>query len=393
MGIFTLLITVLAFAAGSIRNELVLLLVGTVFLLVLSGCFFAVWVLSFCLRTKVRMASARILSKGIPCETEGAVTFSLGPAYIPRKGGRAQFFRLPGILVRYEMRLVTKDGREIRHIFDPDALEEGVSPFPATLRGAYYGPYDALVVADIPGFFFRAIPLPQDTGPRLLVSPRIPETPISLHIRSGGTLRRREPHFLRTDNFIDHRPYIPGDDPRRLNWKLYGHAGDLFVREGEPEPPPHSHLLILVDTQGDEALYIPSMVFQGVDRLCENALALAIRGIDRGMEVAVGYTGGEIYRGTQGELALALAYPTVAPLSGPEDLPVSEDQGILILALPRLSGIESALDRFLKQRNPYQAVDLVFLYEGPAYDEAAAACVRLYGQKKGVHARRVPLNP
>ncbi|MDR0721836.1 MAG: DUF58 domain-containing protein [Treponema sp.] len=393
MGIFTLLITILAFTAGSIRNELILILVGTVFLLVLCGCFLGVLGLSWFLRKKACAASVRIITKHIPAGTKGSLTFGLGPGYVLRKAGKKQFLRLPGILLRYEMSLATKDGRGIYHIFDPDFLPEGVSVFSVPERGAYYSAYDGFIIGDVPGFFYRSIPIPQDMSPRILATPKIAETSIPLQIRFGGNLQRSQPHFLRTDNLIDHRPYMPGDDPRRLNWKLYGHAGDLFVREGEPEPPPHSRLLILVDTQRDDTLYTLQAACRGVDLLCENALTLVITGTDRGMDLYIGYTGGAIHGGTQAELTLALAYPAALPLSGPEELPSPDDQSILILTLPRVAGTESALDRFLKQRNPHQGVDLVFLYEGNAYDEAAETCVSIYGQKNGVTARRIRIHP
>lgn len=393
MGIFTLLITILAFSAGTIRNELVLILVGTVFFITLCGCFLGVLVLAWLLNKKASSSSVRILTKQVPAGTTGTLSFELGPAYTLKKSGNKQFFRFPGILLRYEMSLATKDGRGIHHIFDPDALPEGVSVFPVPERGAYYSAYDGFIIADAPGFFYQSIPIPQDTSPRLLVSPHIVETCIPLQIRSGGTLQQQHPHFLRTDNLIDHRPYIPGDDPRRLNWKLYGHAGDLFIREGEPEPPPHSRLLILVDTQSDDTLYTPEAACRGVDMLCENALALAICCTDRGMDLSIGYTGGEIHGGTQGELAVVLAYPAALPLSGPEALPAPEDIRILILALPRASGTESALDRFLKQRRAEQGVDILFLYEGNPYEEAAEICVGIYGQKSGLTARRIRVGP
>jgi hypothetical protein len=400
MGLFTLLITVLAFTAGSIRNELVLILMGTVFLLALSWCFVAVLGLPWLLRKKVRSSSVRILTKQMSAGTTGSLTFALGPGYIQAKPGKKQFFRFPGILLRYEMNLTTKDGRRIRHIFDPDFLPEGISYFPVPERGAYYSSYDGFTITDVLGFFSLSIPISQDTGPRLLASPKTGETTVLLQIRSRGLLQQNEPHFLRTDphflrtdNLIDHRPYMPGDDPRRINWKLYGHAGDLFVREGEPEPPPHSRILILVDTQADDTLYTPAAACKGVDLLCEQALALAIAYITQGLDLGIAYTGGGIHRGTQAELAIALAYPAALPLQGPEELPSPEDEGLLILALPRTFGEESALDRFLWQRNTHQGVDIVFLYEGSSRDEAAETGAGIYGQKSGVTTRCIRIDP
>lgn len=73
--------------------------------------------------------------------------------------------------------------------------------------------------------------------------------------RASGTLRpaargdgKRQDWLSmeRSDELIEARPYVPGDDTRRINWKAYAHSGDLFVRIGEELPPPsRSALLIL----------------------------------------------------------------------------------------------------------------------------------------------------
>jgi hypothetical protein len=139
-----------------------------------------------------------------------------------------------------------------------------------------------------------------------------------------------------------------------------------------------------------------------VDLLCENALAIALEYQGRGMELSIGYTGGGIVEGTGTELAEALAYPAAYPVSAgtaaglpaqpsPMELPASPgDCGVLILALPRTIAGDSALDRFLKNRDPQGApMDLAFLYRDGGPEEAAETCVRLYKQRGGVHARRI----
>ncbi|MDR3334438.1 MAG: DUF58 domain-containing protein [Treponema sp.] len=387
MGVFILLLALLAFAAGYIRNELALILIGAVLLAVLVYCFAAVQVLSLIHRKKAHSLSTRILTKEVSVGTEGMLFCSSGPDWASKR-----FFRLPGILIRYEVRLFTKDGRLIHHLFDPDFLTKGISSFAVPERGAYYSSADEVAIFDALGLFRRAFRIPQDQSPRLLGVPKAAETAIPVTIRSGGSEQRRAVNYLRTDNLIDHRPYIPGDDPRRINWKLYGHAGDLFVREGEPEPPPHSRLLIMVDTQRDPALYTTEAGRHGVDLLCKNALAAALEYRDRNMDITIGYTGGDLKGGTQAELAAALAYPAALSIRAPEEFPPSpEDLGILILALPRSGSESTALDRFLKKRDAHQQVDIVFLYQGEQFDSAAETCISIYGQKGGVHARRIRL--
>ena len=240
-----------------------------------------------------------------------------------------------------------------------------------------------------------------------------------MSLRSGGTEQRNEPHYRKSDELTDHRPYVPGDDPRRINWKLYSHAplGDLFVREGESEPPPRSRLLILLDTEIDRTLY--TTVDEGrraVDMLCESALAAALEFSDKGMDILIGYTGGRISGGKDesgplnaAELASALAWPAAVFRPDPEKaagnkkakqlntvtqpmLPKAPgDRAVLIMALPRSSAESSALDLFIKNREAGQETDIVFLYDtgsrqAAELEESAGICVNLYNRRSGIHA-------
>jgi uncharacterized protein (DUF58 family) len=419
LGVFVLILMVVALFAGRLRAEIALSLLGVVFLVTLGYCFLATLLLGLVNQKKAAAASARMLTRQIRASSAGdgdgagnganeraELAFALNAPY---EGKR--FSRLPGILVRYELRITTQDKRRIRYMFDPDFLRNKANSFPVPERGAYYsnaGDADRLMLFDALGFFqlslFTSITsqVPADTGYRLLVVPK-PTEPLPIQTRSGGEEQRNTPRLLRTDNLIDHRPYIPGDDPRRINWKLYGHAGDLFIREGEPQPPPHSRLVILLDTQVDGACYNEDAGRLAVDLLCESALAIAVDYARRGIEISVGYSGGNIAGGnTVGdnysggdyaaaniqELAALLAYP--AALSAAMKLPMPvEDRGVLILALPRERAGDSALDQFLRTRNMRLAVDLVFLYSDERLTVAAETCARLYGQKSAVRARRL----
>ncbi|MCR5683169.1 MAG: DUF58 domain-containing protein, partial [Clostridiales bacterium] len=44
----------------------------------------------------------------------------------------------------------------------------------------------------------------------------------------GGN--RRSGHFGSSMEFADYRPYTPGDDLRRIDWKLYGRLDQYFVK-------------------------------------------------------------------------------------------------------------------------------------------------------------------
>jgi uncharacterized protein (DUF58 family) len=385
MGAFIMLITFLAFAAGYLRSELALTLLAAVFLTILVYCFAAVFLFALLHRRQLSSISANVVTKIVTTGKSGEVRFT----------ANRRLFRFPGVLVRYELKLKTLDGRMICRIFDPSPAARGDTSFAVRERGAYYGSRDELAVFDIPGFFRLPFSVPQGGDPRLLAAPVPAEELVSLPIPSGGEEQRSEPRYRRTRDLTGHRPYIPGDDPRRINWKLYGHAGDLFVREGEPEPPPHSRLTILLDTQADPGLYNPDAGRRAVDLLCRNALAAALEFSGRGIEVSIGYTGGRIREGNASDLAPALAWPAVLPMASPLDfpsLPEAGAAGILILALPRTRAESAALDRFLKNRRPDRKADLFFLYEernAKASDLKGAAeiCAVLYSRKLGIRAR------
>ena len=417
MGFFVILVTVLAFAAGWLRNELALTLLGTVFLVILAYCFLGVLILAFVHRGKAASLSLVIVSETVAAGKEAELCVSGGAVQ-----GTRRFWRLPAILIRCELCLSTKDGRVIRHFADPDF--EKYSRFPARERGAYYselrrGEFDRLVIFDAPGFFRLSFPVLRHGSPRLLAFPSPAEELIPLSLKSGGSEQRNETHYRKSDELTDHRPYVPGDDPRRINWKLYGHApfGELFVREGEPEPPPHSRLLILIDTEADRDLFTVDEGRLAVDQLCECALAAALEFTGKGMNISIGCTGGGIIGGkdesgflNDAEIASALAWPAAIFLtdrgSPPEPAAAELPQApkampVLILALPRLTGT-SALDRFLKNHDAspaaaasqaapaLQAVNILFLYDAEAaeLESAAKVCVNLLNGRSGVHAGR-----
>jgi uncharacterized protein (DUF58 family) len=404
MGFLILAIFIAAFSLGRLRGEPVLTLSGTVFLMAWAWCLLTVLCLSLPNRRRAAGFSVLISPQEIPAGSR------VDPVFPAVPGGR-RFFRLPGLLIRCKISLKTRDGRGVEHVFDPDLPDPAALSFPVPLRGAYYSDYDLIVIRDAPGFFEFAIPLSgdlfgfntqsaakrQDAKPRLLVSPARVEAPFPVIIPSGGAEHRTENPCRRTDDLTDHRPYVPGDDPRRINWKLYSHGTGLFVREGEPEPPPRSRLLILVDTETDPALYNPQAAREAVDMLCENALAAALECSAGGGDVFMGYSGGGILGGSAAGLASALALPASIPLFAENAAYPESDGACLILALPRTRGGDgsSGLDRFLRKGEAKGRTGILtgilFLYRGERPEGAAKTCAAVYGQKEGIHARAVRL--
>ena len=431
MGSFVILITILAFFAGILRNELTLILLGTVFLAILVYSYLGVFLLGLLHHLSIRTLSLVISPEAVPAGSEGELYVRTGsPAaeYIRPDGsttGKIRLFRLPAILVRCELCLETADGRVIRHYINPGVGK--YSRFPVKERGAYFGKHDSFVVFDALGFFRLSLPIRQNEGARLLSLPHPREEHISLSVRSGGTEQRNDPNYRKSDELTDHRPYVPGDDPRRINWKLYGHApmGELFVREGESRPPPHSRLLILLDTEADSSLYTPDEARHAVDLLCETALAAALDFSTRGMDIFIGCTsccpslaGNDQNNSLDNtplntaDFAQALAHPYAVIRKADADLPKAElpktprDRAVLIIALPRtlsqtpprttsqIQPDSSALDRFLKKREAGQELDIIFLYGAQSrrageLEACAGICVNFYNGKQGIYAKKL----
>jgi len=395
MGVFILLITALSFAAGEIRREMVLTLTGTVFLSVWSYCLVMTLLLALIHRRRAHGISIRLSPEKIAVGEWTQVIYSHNKGLSFNK----KIFQFPLILVRCRLLLSTKDGRRITYDFKPEQKNsvDRQEMFQAKKRGAYFSAYDELAVFDTLGFFRFAFRIPVEDGARLLVSPHAALEAITVQAKGGDSDRRDASAIERTDDLIDHRPYVPGDDPRRINWKLYSHGSELFIRQGEREPPPHSNITILIDTQFD-TLYTGKSgnnAAEAVDLLCENALAIINSNRDE-RDIQVGFTGQieTISQTLISELGYLLAYPAASANLPNVDLPqVPEDRAILILALPRIDAQTSALEKFLSN-NANRTIELIFIYgadENSTLKRSVAAetCVTFYNRRPGVTARAI----
>jgi hypothetical protein len=325
LGIFTIFLVILCFFAGHFRHEIALILVACVFSAVLGYCFIVILITGLVFRKKMKknISFHIVLSEKVnACGATGGGQVTVSVAHCPRL---LKFLKIPGILIRCETKLLTIDKRLIRHVFDP------LRPvgFIAKKRGAYYRNGDAFVLSDAMGFFSLKNALLASPGPPLLVLPNSSEKRSGPAVKGGNT-RSIGTRVLKGENLMDHRPYVPGDDPRRINWKLFGHAGELFVRETERVPPFHSSVLLFLDTRTREP-YTDSMR-QAVDELCEKALFLAREWTAQGIDVCVGFTGEkENVPQKNADFAEILAFPAAIAYSS-ETLPVPNDErGVVIL--------------------------------------------------------------
>jgi len=124
-------------------------------------------------------------------------------------------------------------------------IKQRVLPPP---RGVYRGDTPLLLISDLAGIFCLAIPQPDTRTAGTLVSHPESESctlPILPPGRSGQYAGKST--FKRSEELYETRSYLPGDDPRKINWKIFAHTGELSIREGELLPPPSSEYVIIVN--------------------------------------------------------------------------------------------------------------------------------------------------
>lgn len=100
------------------------------------------------------------------------------------------------------------------------------------------------------------------------------------------------------DERLERRAYIPGDDPRRLDWKLYARTGDMQVRVGEEGIPFRGRLWLQVVSSSASGFEEKKRIHQ-LDAALESAAALVRRLEDEGQDIRIILPGEEQWAGTE----------------------------------------------------------------------------------------------
>ena len=115
MGIFILLIIILAFIAGALRQEWALMLAGAVFLALWVYCLILTLLLALIHSRRARRAFIRVSPREVAAGDQTEAAYSEGETAAPQ----GRIIQLPGILVRCRLLLATKDGRRIQYDLTP----------------------------------------------------------------------------------------------------------------------------------------------------------------------------------------------------------------------------------------------------------------------------------
>src|SRR5256885_2650766 len=100
----------------------------------------------------------------------------------------------------------------------------------------------------------------QPTAPTRLIDPavlaRIGDLELVARVVVEGVINglHRSPHLGSSMDFAEHRAYMPGDDIRRIDWKLFARSDRHFVKEFEADT--NTNFTVLVDCS-------PSMQYGG----------------------------------------------------------------------------------------------------------------------------------
>lgn len=292
-----------------------------------------------------------------------SVTRTLPPTAF--EGTRSSLTVQVTVRSRRPLRLVMEDpaprGVVPDRLVSVSALHLGVTERTETLsvtfnrRGQFDWPGVELAWADPLGLFWRRVTLP-GPGTTVAVYPGthgllLPD--LLRPLLSEGTLARQlgldDPISLRGV-----RPYVPGDPPGRVHWRLSARTGTLTVRE--PERTAASSLTVFVDTSAGGDVFVDSAARLAASLIREaQALTLPVAVATNG---AVTPAGRDVTALHEALLTLARLTPSLDP----PQLPPTRAGGNLILLSARPS--PGLVEQALRARAAASRVSIVALPEG-----------------------------
>lgn len=342
-GLFIAAVALAALAAGIARADLAALFWGATFLLA------SLYAAAGCRIARRRLARRRDAGPGFLAATLPASVSGPGTAAEAELVADLPRALPPGIGVRVVLAPTWHD-RTLGPI--SAALEAGENrlrlTFVAARRGAYSLREATLEAVDALGLARARLPVSLEE--RLVVPPAA--APRRSGVRTpeeGGASREHLRQARRSDELLETRRYAPGDDPRRINWKLLAHAGELFVRLGEDAPPPRARLLAVLDTTENPALP-ESLADAALDALVEDCASELAALLARGCAVDLSLSGAPRCETWTAErlpaLRAALADAWWTPAGSPLELPGGRSARAVVFALagsPSLERILAAL--------------------------------------------------
>ncbi len=258
-------------------------------------------------------------------EAEAAVEVTLPRAFAP---GFTVSFLLP--LSWHERRM---DG--VRAPMSPGRNSLSVR-FRAGKRGKYSAGNATLTIRDILGLGAGAFMAPVNESVR--VFPLFPPGAVPWNAaEEGGQAARFASRRRRSEELLEVRKYAPGDDVRKLNWKVFAHSGELFTRIGEETPPPESRFLFILDSTSNSRVpaRFAADYLDGMVEACAAAMtALLGRGTELLFLSSEAARSRSFTRESLGELAALLSEAWWTPPDRAIELPVRAGMRAMVFSTP-----------------------------------------------------------
>ncbi|MBN1699028.1 MAG: DUF58 domain-containing protein [Spirochaetales bacterium] len=282
-GLFFFLLSGAILIAGILRADLAALFWGCGFYLLalysLVGNHLSKSIARRFLKTHLNPATFTLSSNGIFPKTE---TWAEIKAEMPS-------FFIPGFTVRANIALHWQDRIPllISAFLTPGINKETIG-FTPVYRGIYKSSTYDFIFQDLLGFTLSTFSLPLEEY--IKVYPAVIKRD-ELMIKIAGEATTDARKIKKTsDELLEIKKYYPGDDVRRLNWKVFAHTGELFIRKGEETPPPDVRLLFILDPTRTPLLsLLPEADY--LDSLIEVIGSIMIAACDNGNPVNLAIPG------------------------------------------------------------------------------------------------------
>ena len=231
------------------------------------------------------------LGSGTSVGELGAIEATPEPRWITAGGevslslsGRLDVPRIPGVRLLYASRLQWKETRTL-YLSAPVSAPKNGPPGSVERpgRGIYRPGGARLIITDALGFFRFSVKAPESLG--LTVVPVVRGSQLTSRVsHREGDEPERSDRRIRTEELLEVRRYVPGDDVRRINWKQYARWEELFLRIGEEVPPVSQEVtLLLRATPSLEQLLPKDYALRALDRavglLADLAAGFALQGL------------------------------------------------------------------------------------------------------------------
>lgn len=168
----------------------------------------------------------------------------------PIREKKAFPFLLPAVIPFYCFEFLTdKDNLKSRRLILRIKLNktETSGVIPQNERGRFFLKYEYAELSDIAGFFSFRFLQREENIKELFIEPVIGKAEVFELPEIFNETFDNKSNLRRNDELYDVRPYIPGDDTRKINWKLFAHTRELSIKQGDFVPPPKRFFTVYIN--------------------------------------------------------------------------------------------------------------------------------------------------